>query len=83
MKQNIKKLIETNKVLSTLAMCENWVVLLFKARFAPKKKNISSNIGQLVTFQSILGSSIDLTSWQCSIGDMELATWQCVWVTIW
>jgi hypothetical protein len=29
MKQNIKKLIEANKVLSTLAMCENWVVLLF------------------------------------------------------
>jgi len=45
---------------------------------SPPKKNISSNIAQLVTFQSILGSSIDLTSWQCSIGDMELATWQCV-----
>jgi hypothetical protein len=42
------------------------------------QKNVSSNIGQLVTFQSILGSSIDLMSWQCSIGDMELATWQCV-----
>jgi hypothetical protein len=38
MKQNIKKLIEANKVLSTLAMCENWVVLLFKAKFAPKKE---------------------------------------------
>jgi hypothetical protein len=83
MKQNKTKLIETNKVLSPLAMCENWVVLLLQARFAAQKKNISSNIGQLVTFQSILGSSIDLTSWQCSIGVMELATWQCVWLTIW
>jgi hypothetical protein len=63
-------------------MCENWVVLLFGARFGPKKIK-SSNIGQLVTFQNILGSSIGLTSWQCSIGDMELATWQCVWLTIW
>jgi hypothetical protein len=74
---NETKLIETNKVLSSLAMCENWVVLLFGARFGPQKNNISSNIWQLVRFQSILGS-IDLTSWQCSIGDMELATWQCV-----
>jgi len=78
MKQNKKKLIETNKVLSSLAMCENWVVLLFGARFGPQKKNISSNIWQPVRFQSILGSSIDLTSWQCSIGDIKLATWQCV-----
>jgi hypothetical protein len=37
MKQNKTKLIETNKVLSPLAMCENWVVLLFGARFGPKK----------------------------------------------
>jgi len=63
-------------------MCKNWVVLLFGARFGPKKTN-SSKIGQLVTFQSILDSLIGLTSWQCSIGDMELATWQCVWLTIW
>jgi hypothetical protein len=69
--------------LSPLAMCENWVILLFGARFGPPKKNISRNIGKRVTFQRILGSSIDLTSWQCSIGDMELATWQCVWLTIW
>jgi hypothetical protein len=45
MKQNITKLIETNKVLSTLAMCENWVVLTFWARFPEKK-----------TFQAILGN---------------------------
>jgi hypothetical protein len=64
MKQNKTKLIETNKVLSPSAMCENWVVLLFGAIFAPKKKTISSNIGQLVTFQNILGSSIYLMSWQ-------------------
>jgi len=83
MKQNKTKLIETNKVLSPLAMCEIWVVLLFGARFGPQKKKNSSKIGQLVTFQSILDSSIGLTSWQCSIGDMELATWQCVWLTIW
>jgi hypothetical protein len=51
--------------------------------FAPPKKNISSNIGELVTFQSILDSSIDLTTLQWSIGDMELATWQYVWLTIW
>jgi hypothetical protein len=43
---NETKLIETNKVLSPLAMCENWVVLLFGARFGPPKK----------TFQAILGN---------------------------
>jgi hypothetical protein len=47
------------------------------------KKIKSSNVWQLVTFQNTLGSSIGLTSWQYSIGDMELATWQCVWLTIW
>jgi len=49
---------------------------------APKERR-SSNIGQLVTLPNILGSLIGLTSWQCSIGDMELATCQCVWLTIW
>jgi hypothetical protein len=51
-------------------MCENWVVLFFGTRFAPPKKDISSNIGQLVTFQSILGSSIDLR-----VGNVTLVTW--------
>jgi len=82
MKQNKTKLIETNKVLSPLAMSESWVVFLFGARFWPQKNN-SSKIGQLVTFQSILDSLIGLTSWECSVGDMELATWQCVRLTIW
>jgi hypothetical protein len=45
MKQNITKLIETNKVLSTLAMCENWAILLFYA--CPQKTK---------TFQAILGN---------------------------
>jgi hypothetical protein len=39
MKQNKTKFIETKKVLSPLAMCENWVVLLFGAIFAPKKNH--------------------------------------------
>jgi hypothetical protein len=38
MKQNKTKLIETNKMLSLLALCENWVVLFFGARFRPPKK---------------------------------------------
>jgi hypothetical protein len=46
MEQNKTKLIETNKVLSPLAMCEKWVVLLFGARLPPQKK----------TFQAILGN---------------------------
>jgi hypothetical protein len=54
MKQNKTKLIETNKVLRPLAMCENWVVLFFGARFGPPKKrfkqywatcNISKHFG--------------------------------------
>jgi hypothetical protein len=54
-KQNKTKLIETNKVLSPLAMCENCLVLLFGARFGPKKKfkqnwatcNIPKHFGSL------------------------------------
>jgi len=83
MKQNKTKLIETNKLLSPLEMCENWVLTLWGKISPPPKNNISSNIGELVTFQSILGSSIDLMTLQWSIGDMELATWQYVWLTIW
>ncbi len=64
-------------------MCENWVVLLFMQKF-DEKIYISGNIVQLVTFlifnnlKRILGSPINLTSWQFNINDMELATQQCV-----
>jgi hypothetical protein len=47
MKQNKTKLIETNKVLSPLAMCENWVVLLFGARLGPKEKKNQAILGNL------------------------------------
>jgi len=43
---NESKLIETNKVLSPLAMCQNWVVLPFGARFGPQKK-IQAKLGNL------------------------------------
>jgi hypothetical protein len=63
-------------------MCENWS-FYFLGENLTKKENISSNIGQFVTFlilgnlKSILGNPIDLVSWQFSIIDMEFKTWQC------
>jgi hypothetical protein len=38
-----QKLIETHKVLSPLAMCENWVVLLFGGKIWPKKYGIKQH----------------------------------------
>jgi hypothetical protein len=48
---NETKLIETNKVLRPLAMYENWVVLLFGARFGPQKK-IQAKLGNLYYFKA-------------------------------